>query len=419
MCAAAGDGGALDNEQDHMNDDPISPNEDATIGPRWLPALLVVLATILAVVTTMTTWARTQALDTDQWVEVSGELLNEPQVQQALALYVSDQLFTNVDVEAALESRLPENLSGLAGPLAGALRGPATDGIEQIIASSRFQSVWQTANRVAHEAAVRILRDDTPDSVSTADGAIVLDLGTAVRNLGEQIGIPEAALDRLPEDAGQITVIQSDELAEAQNVVKVLDFTTWFLYIVIVAMYVAAVYLAVGRRRQMLRSVGIALIIGGLSVLLIRAIGIRTSVEAFVEDATNKPLAELVASVMTVLLRQMAWTGVVYGVLIIAFSALLGPSRWAVATRRWIAGVTESTAAVVGVCFGAVLLLLWWSPGGAFDRWITALVLVGLVIGAIVALILTGRQELAADPRIDDDPTPMDATPTPTDELVS
>ena len=402
-----------------MTDDQIPSNGDATIGPRWLPALLVVLATILAVVTTMTTWARTQALDTDQWVEVSGELLNEPEVQEALALYLSDQLFTTIDVTAELESRLPENLAGLAGPLAGALRGPATDGIEQIIASSRFQSVWQTANRVAHEAAVKILRDDTRESLSTADGAIVLDLGTAVRNLGEQIGIPEAALDRLPDDAGQITVIQSDELSDVQDVVKVLDFTSWFLYIVIVAMYAAAVYLAAGRRRQMLRSVGISLIIAGLSVLLIRAIGIRTSVEAFVEDATNKPLAELVASVMTVLLQQMAWTGVVYGLLIIAFATLLGPYRWAVTTRRWIAGLTESTAALVGVCFGAVLLLLWWSPGGAFDRWITALVLVGLVIGAIVALVLTGRQELAADPPASDDPTPSETDATPVTEPAS
>jgi hypothetical protein len=184
-------------------------------------------------------------------------------------------------------------------------------------------------------------------------------------------------------------------------------------------MYVAAVYLAVGRRRQMLRSVGISLIIAGLSVLLIRAIGIRTSVEAFVEDATNKPLAELVASVMTVLLRQMAWTGVVYGLLIVAFATLLGPYRWAVATRRWIAGVTESTAAVVGVCFAAVLLLLWWSPGGAFDRWITALVLVGLVIGAIVALVLTGRQDLAADRAVTDEPTPSDSDATPVAESVS
>jgi hypothetical protein len=90
-----------------------------------------------------------------------------------------------------------------------------------------------------------------------------------------------------------------------------------------------------------------------------------------------------------------------------------------VAIRRWIASVTESTAAVVGVCFGAVLLLLWWSPGGAFDRWITALVLVGLVIGAIVAVVLTGRQELAADPMPSDDSSPSDTDATPVSESVS
>ena len=402
-----------------MTDDPNSPNGNATIGPRWLPAVLVVAATILAVVTTMTTWVRTQALDTDQWVEVSGELLNESEVQEALALYLADQLFTTVDVADALESRLPEDLAGLAGPLAGALRGPATDGIEQIISSSRFQSVWQTANRAAHEAAVRILRDDTRDSISTADGTIVLDLGTAVRNVGAEIGIPESALDRLPDDVGQITVIQSDELADIQNAVTVLDFTSWFLFIVVVALYAGAVYLAVGRRRQILRSVGISLIVGGLTILLIRAVGIRTSVEAFVQDSTNKPLAELVASVLTVLLRQMAWTGVAYGLLIVAFATLLGPYGWAVATRRWVAGAADSTAAVVGVCFGAVLLLLWWSPGRAFDRWITALVLVGLVIGAVVTLIRTGRQELASDPPASDNPTPSNADVESVTEPVS
>jgi hypothetical protein len=401
-----------------MTDEDTPPSEGTTKGPRWLPALLVGLATVLAVVTTMTTWARTQALDTDQWVELSGDLLNEPEIQEALALYLSDQLFTTVDVAGELESRLPEDLAGLAGPLAGALRGPATDGIEQIIASSRFQSLWQTANQVAHEAAVAILRDETRESVSTADGTIVLDLGVAVRNLGEQIGIPEAALDRLPDDVGQITVIQSSELADVQNAVKVLDFTSWFLYIVIVAMYVMAVYLAVGRRRQMLRSVGIALIIGGLTLLVIRGIGIRTSVEAFVEDATNKPLATLVASVMTELLRQMAWTGVVYGVLIIGFATLLGPYRWAVAARRWVADVADSTASIVGISLGAVLVLLWWSPGRAFDRWVTALVLVGMVLGAIAALVITGRRELEADPTSSDSATSPQTDTAPVSDPV-
>ena len=394
-----------------MTDEQIQPNSSTTRGPRWLPGVLVVLATLLAVVTTLTTWTRSQALDTDQWVETSGELLNEPEIQQALAIYLTDELYSAVDVTGELESVLPDNLSGLAGPLAGALRGPTTDGIEKIIASSAFQTVWQDANRAAHEAAVRILRDESNiDSISTSDGAIVLNLNTAVVNLGEAVGIPQSALDRLPDDVGQITILQSDELAAAQNAVKVLDFTSWFLFVVVVAMYVGAVYLAVGRRRQMLRSVGIALVVGGAILLLIRRVGIQTSVNTFVQDATNKPLAELVGSVLTELLRQMAWTGIVYGLLIIGFSVLIGPYRWAVAFRRWAAGVADSTAALVGISLGAVLLLLWWSPARAFDRWVTALVLIGLVIGAIYTVVLTGRGELLAaeagpsesDPQVDE-----------------
>lgn len=377
-----------------MTQETIHTHTGTTRGPSWLPGLLVVLATILAIVTTMTTWVRSQALDTDQWVEVSGELLNEPEVQHQLALYLAEELYSTVDVAGELESRLPDNLSGLAGPLAGALRGPITDGIEQVIASNGFQAVWQDANRVAHEVAVAILRDETIDSVSAASGSIVLDLGTAVRNVGLAVGVPQAALDRLPDDVGQITILQSNELADAQNAVKVLDFTSWFLYVVVVGMYVGAVYLALGRRREMLRSVGISLIVGGSALLLIRQVGIRTSVDRIVEDAANKPLAELVGSVLTQLLRQMAWTGIVYGLLIVGFSVLIGPYGWAVAFRRRVAGVADSTAALVGISFGAVLLLLWWSPGRAFDRWVTAVVLVGLVIGAIVTLVLSGRQEM-------------------------
>ena len=406
-------GNALEPERKpDMTDERIQPNSSTTRGPRWLPGLLVVVATLLAVVTTLTTWTRSQALDTDQWVEVSSDLLNEPEIQQALAIYLTDELYSSVDVTGELESVLPDNLSGLAGPLAGALRGPTTDGIEKIISSSAFQTVWQEANRTAHEAAIRILRDESNiDAISTSGGDIVLDLNTAVVNLGEAVGIPQSALDRLPADVGQITILKSSELAAAQNAVKVLDFTSWFLFVVVVAMYVGAVYLAVGRRRQMLRSVGVALVVGGFALLLIRRVGIQTSVNMWVQDATNKPLAELVGSVLTELLRQMAWTGVVYGLLIIGFSVLIGPYRWAVAFRGWVAGVADSTAALVGISLGAVLLLLWWSPARAFDRWVTALVLIGLVVGAIYTLVLTGRGELLAADNApsESDPPPADA----------
>jgi hypothetical protein len=36
---------------------------------------------------------------------------------------------------------------------------------------------------------------------------------------------------------------------------------------------------------------------------------------------------------------------------------------------------------------------LWWSPGRAFDRWVSALTLIALVIGAVAVLVTRVRTE--------------------------
>jgi hypothetical protein len=327
-------------------------------------------------------------------------------------------LFTAVDLKSELEADLPEQLSGLAGPIAGALRAPASDAIERLVASQRFEDAWSTANRLAHEAFVRVLRDETRVNVSTADGAIVLDLGEAVRNVGEQVGIPQAALDRIPEDAGQVTLVQSSDLEDAQTAVRVLDFTSWFMFVLVVALYALAVALSL-RRRLTLRSVGVGLVIAGLTVLLVRALSIRTAVNVFVEEQRREPLARLVASVTTELLHQLAWTGVVYGLLIIAFAELLGTHRWAVATRRVVAGATESTVMAIAATAGVVILVVVWSPGRAFDRWVTALTLLALAVGAVVTLIATSRREFGLASAVSGDGAPVESAPVDGEPLES
>jgi hypothetical protein len=378
---------------DTSDDDTKAPSASER---RWLPVTLVVIATVIAVLSAVTTWVRVQALDTDQWVSISNELLDEPEVTEALSLYITDQLFTQVDVAGELESLLPEDFSGLAGPIAGALRGPATDGVERILESDQFATLWERANRAAHETMVNILRDETRlESTSTADGTVTLDLGEVVTNVGAKIGIPQAALDRLPDDVGTITIFESDELASVQDGVRVLDFLSWFLFLVVVALYALAVYLARDRRPRMLRTVGLGLIIGGITVLLARGIAIRIGVNAVVDDSTKRPLAALVAGVATELLRQIGWSGIIYGVLIIGFAALLGDHRWAVAIRRGLAHT--SNGLIAGGVAAVLLLLFWWSPGRALDRWVTALTLIALLIGAGITLTKRIRDEFPTE----------------------
>jgi hypothetical protein len=131
---------------------------------------------------------------------------------------------------------------------------------------------------------VAVLRDETREAVSSDGGAVTLDLGEVVRTVGEAIGLPSGAVERIPSDAARITVFESDELEAAQSTVQVLDFLSWFLFVVVVATYALAVYLARGRRPQVLRQVGIALVAGAVLVLLLRDLAVRSAVKAVVQD---------------------------------------------------------------------------------------------------------------------------------------
>ncbi len=366
---------------------PSVPAPESGVRPSWWASGLVALATLVAVISVFSTWVKVQALDTDTWVDLSDQLLAEPEVQDALSIYVVDQIYQQLDVSAEISASLPDDFRGLGDTLAAALRGPATDGVRRLIASDEFRDTWLRVNRVAHQALVNILSDDVGPSVSTADGAVTLDLGELVRVVGRQLGLSGSALDRLPEDAGRVTIFETDQLDSAQTAVQVLDTMSWFLVLVVVALYAAGVYLADGRRLRMLRNVGLGLIGAGVFVLIVRAIVHRATLDAIVANPANRPLADQVAYVATGLMRRMAWSGIVYGVLLAGFATLLGTRPWARATRRFVApllnGSAGSFAAVTAL---VVALVLWWSPGRAFDGWVTGLTLIGLVIGAAVAL---------------------------------
>ena len=376
----------------------VPPSRTSTsIGPRWLPSTLIVLATCIAVLSTLTTWVKTQALDTDAWVENSDALLADPEVRDALSDYLVEELFTAVDVAAELESRLPDQLAGVAGPLAAALRAPADRAVEQLLASRRFAELWSSANRFTHERFVAVLRNETSAATSADDGIVALELGVVIRSLGERLGLSERALDRIPPDAGSITIVESEQLASAQSAVQLLDAPSWFLFVVVIALYALAVFLARGRRDRALFGVGVGLVSGGVAVLALRAIGVRTLVEVFSVEGSDRSLGRIVGRIATQLLAELAWTAITFGVLIALFAALLSGARWAVAARRRSARVAGSSGAVVGAGVFMLLGLLWWNPGHAFDRGVSVLALVVLVVAAVSLLVVRLRSEITSE----------------------
>src|SRR5438552_240998 len=84
-------------------------------------------------------------------VSTSSKLLRDKTIQAALDEYLTNQLFTSVNVPKQLQTRLPHQFRPLAGPISGALREVASQAAARALASGQVQNAWAQANRTAHE----------------------------------------------------------------------------------------------------------------------------------------------------------------------------------------------------------------------------------------------------------------------------
>ena len=79
---------------------------------------LVVLASLLLLVSVLTTWVNRQVLDSTAWNKATTEVIQDPKVQSAIATYSVNQVYQNINVGQALGERLPKNLQPLADVIA-------------------------------------------------------------------------------------------------------------------------------------------------------------------------------------------------------------------------------------------------------------------------------------------------------------
>src|ERR1700741_3756797 len=133
--------------------------------PRIVVALLLI-GTLLAFLAIFSIWVNRQALNTENWVSTSDKLLQDEEIQAQLSNYLADELIAHVDVEAELERTFPPRLAPLAGPAAGALQQPAPQAPQRALETAQVESLWNTANRVAHERLLAVLDDSGSSNVS-------------------------------------------------------------------------------------------------------------------------------------------------------------------------------------------------------------------------------------------------------------
>jgi uncharacterized membrane protein len=328
---------------------------------------LVVLGIIIAVLAVIAGYVKYQALDTPTVEETATAMIRDDDVREEIGFRLVDELFTRVDVQAALRERLPEDQQGLAPVLSGALRELADRAAQRALENPRLQDLWVRSVVTAQEQLVAILDDDT-SALSIERGFLVLDLRPLVIQLGDQVAILGPAAERLPENAGRITIMEADQLETAQELTQLLRRLAMFLPFVVLALWGIALWLARGRRRAVLRTIGIGLIAVGILVLVVRRLGGSYVVEELVRSDSVRPAAQSAWDIITGLLADGGRTVLGLGLVALFAVWLSGPSRSATATRRETAPFLMRPEIAFGVAGLLFLLLLLWGPTAQVHR---------------------------------------------------
>jgi len=349
------------------------------------------LATLITFVAIFSIWVNRQALNTDNWVNTSEQLLQNEEVQTRLSNYLADQLFENVEVQAELEATFPPRLAPLAGPAAGALHQLAPQVAQRALSTARFEGLWSGANRRAHERLLEIV-DGGGSTVSTDGGEVTLDLRSLLSQIGGQLGGNLAS--RVPADAGQLTILKSDQLSLAQDITNLIRKLPVVLTLLALLLYGLAIYLAGPRRREALRGVGFGFVVAGVLALVLRHFGGSAVTGALASSDSAKPAVDAVWSIGTSLLVTVAVSAITFGILVLIGAWLAGPTRLATTLRHEAAPyLRERPGVVYSVVAMIFLVLILWAPVVAFHK------LIGLILLALLMVLGTEalRRQAAAE----------------------
>jgi hypothetical protein len=369
------------------------------------------VASVIAVIGISTLWVKRQVLDNKSWTDASADVIADTDVRNALSIFIVNQLYDNVDVAASIENRLPEGAKSIAPTLAGALRQPATNVVNQLLARPRVQQIFINASSFAHDKLVNVLSNTTGHGISTGSGTVTLDLHELVTELGQQLGLSGERLAKIPADAGVITLMSSDQLSALQKGVKLIKVLSAWLLIAVLVLYALAIFLARGHRRETLRNVGWAFAIVGLFVLLIwRAVG-NYAIDALASPVNKKPAHDIYL-IESSILHQIGIATVAYGLIVVVGAIFAGPTRWATSLRRHMAPTLNDAQAIAwGALAGLVILLAAWGPTHALRTWWGVLLFAGLLACGLVAFRHQTLREFPSGSAPPDEPVTEQASP--------
>ncbi len=302
--------------------------------------ILLVIGFILIPLSAVAIWSHNQLTNTDRYVETVSPLAENDDIQEAIAAVVVNALFEQVDPAQRIENALPDRAAFLGQPIATAMKSYATDVTEDLLASDRFQTLWDNINRRAHNQLVALLTDDldkAKGAVAVKDGKVTLDLGNVIEQVqGKLVAAGLTFLDgvSVPPVKRTIAIINTEGLAEARSYLSILDTLAWVLPVVGILALIGSALVVQTRRRATIRA-ALVLVAACAFTLVLLAIGRTLYLDAADSPGVNQGAASAVFDILVRNLRYGLITLAVIGVIIAVVAYFVGPSAPAVKARSF------------------------------------------------------------------------------------
>ena len=282
-------------------------------GPRWIiAAVLLALATGVAVAGVFGVWAKRQALENRPVGRHERAAAQERRDPHRARPTLSTRVFEIPAVK--------ENTASLSPEDARALRQTVREKAPEVLGSKPALRAWRTANRRAHMLLLRFLDGDRD--------TVVLNVRALLREVADEAGIPKALVDEIPRKVTNVEIVSNGELEGARTAASDLRTLAIVLPLLALVLFAAAIVVA-PQRLIALAATGGCLVLAALTVLVLRRIGRGVVVDQLAATSQSKPAVQATWSIATSLLVTVALVALLAGLVL----AIVAIATWLVRGR--------------------------------------------------------------------------------------
>jgi hypothetical protein len=376
--------------------------------------LLIAVGLLLSIPASVASWQERVIFNEDRFVSTVDESLEQPEVQEAIALRLTDTLMTELEIRNRIDTTLtrleeegpsgiPEGIALLGGPLTRVSQDAIYRATLRTIQEQPLANVRDTLLRAVHRLVIAVIEDDK-DVLTEVNDQVVIDmkpiLESAVLEIGGERG--ESLLENadLPEDAGIIVLADADDVTGYRLFFWWMNEAMPVLPIVAALLLLMAVVISRDRSRTVMIVGGLLVAVMALTILAVSVAG-NFAADLIAQTPEGKEALKSIYDVIVRSFKEQQLFLIGAGVLLAIGGWLFGDSRAAESIRGrfrreqaaesaeggGFAGWAREHAIALrgaGLVGGALLLVVWPEVDTRFVATVFALVAVYLLGLALI-----------------------------------